>query len=423
MNIKHGATDQSITFVLVDADGVEATGLTITDLDIVYVRDRAAAVKADLTALSAVTDAHSDNKAIEIDATNAPGLYRVDFPDAAFVSGVDRVQLIINGAAIKPAYIEVELVAKLVSDLIDAAAPSAATVASQVRTELGTELGRIDAAISSRNATTPPTAEAIREELDENSSKLYGLMYLFNQFFSTVEVDGLGNYQFTAKALENAPSAPSADAIKTAIEAAGSHLALIKAKTDNLPASPAATGAAMTLTEGERTSIADAVWATTTRTLSSFGSLVADMAAAVWAYTGRALTVNPPTAAAIRSELDNNSTKLGLIDAATAQLASTLESDGDGGHRFTADALENVPTSEPEWTPEEKAAALAALEELIKFGKCDIVINTDTIPWQEEYRNASTSELLYYKHLYKLDGSPITSINDYAAYKVENELP
>lgn len=43
-------------------------------------------------------------------------------------------------------------------------------------------------------------------------------------------------------------SSHSADDVKTAIEAAGSSVAAIKAKTDNLPASPAATGAAMTLT-------------------------------------------------------------------------------------------------------------------------------------------------------------------------------
>ncbi len=41
--------------------------------------------------------------------------------------------------------------------------PTSAAIASQVRTELTTELGRIDAAISSRNATTPPTAEAIAD--------------------------------------------------------------------------------------------------------------------------------------------------------------------------------------------------------------------------------------------------------------------
>ena len=46
-------------------------------------------------------------------------------------------------------------------------------------------------------------------------------------------------------------------------------IAAIKAKTDLLPSSPAATGEAMTLTSGERTSIASAVWAATVRTLTA----------------------------------------------------------------------------------------------------------------------------------------------------------
>ncbi len=49
---------------------------------------------------------------------------------------------------------------------------------------------------------------------------------------------------------------------------------------------PAKAGDAMTLTAGERTAIGTAVWATTTRTLSSFGTLVAD----IWANATRTLT-------------------------------------------------------------------------------------------------------------------------------------
>jgi len=45
-------------------------------------------------------------------------------------------------------------------------------------------------------------------------------------------------------------------------------LGAVKAKTDNLPLSPAATGDAMALTAAERTSVASAVWAATTRTLT-----------------------------------------------------------------------------------------------------------------------------------------------------------
>ena len=57
------------------------------------------------------------------------------------------------------------------------------------------------------------------------------------------------------------------------------------------PAKTAAqAGDAMALTPSERSSTATAVWASDTRTLSSYGTLVVDMAAAVWAYATRILT-------------------------------------------------------------------------------------------------------------------------------------
>ena len=117
MKIPKGSTDVTTYLKLIDpAAGTPETGLTITDLDLTYVRDRAAASKADATALAAVDSAHGDNKAFEVDGTNTPGLYRVDWPDAAFAAGVDRVQLCVNGAAIDPAYIEVELGAEIGTD-------------------------------------------------------------------------------------------------------------------------------------------------------------------------------------------------------------------------------------------------------------------------------------------------------------------
>jgi uncharacterized protein YoxC len=81
------------------ATGADATGLTITNIDLQYVRSGAApSTKADATALAATDSAHGDNQAIEIDATDAPGLYRVDWPDAAFAAGVDNVYLTVKVA-------------------------------------------------------------------------------------------------------------------------------------------------------------------------------------------------------------------------------------------------------------------------------------------------------------------------------------
>lgn len=119
--IKHGTTDVTrYVVLLLTADGSPATGLTITDLDLQYTRTRGTpATKVDATALGATNSAHGDNQAIEIDATSSPGLYRVDWPDAAFATGADTVQLVVTGPTIRPAVEEIELVANVVDDVID----------------------------------------------------------------------------------------------------------------------------------------------------------------------------------------------------------------------------------------------------------------------------------------------------------------
>jgi len=91
MRVTAGATDVTTYFQFrLQADGTVATGLTITDFDLWYVRSgAAAAAKVDATALTAADDAHSDNKMYEI----AKGIYRIDWPDAAFAAGAREVIL------------------------------------------------------------------------------------------------------------------------------------------------------------------------------------------------------------------------------------------------------------------------------------------------------------------------------------------
>lgn len=111
MIVKPGATDVTTYFHLrLTADGTAATGLTITGLDLTYVRSGSApASKVDATALSTTSDAHSDNKAIEVDSTNMPGVYRVDWPDAAFASGAREVVLYVKESTVFGESMRVEL--------------------------------------------------------------------------------------------------------------------------------------------------------------------------------------------------------------------------------------------------------------------------------------------------------------------------
>jgi len=111
MRVTPGSTDVSTYFVLrTAADGTATTGATITDIDLQYCRSGAEpAAKVDATALAATDSAHGDNQAIEIDATDQPGLYRVDWPDAAFAAGVREVTLSVKLASSFTEHLRVEL--------------------------------------------------------------------------------------------------------------------------------------------------------------------------------------------------------------------------------------------------------------------------------------------------------------------------
>jgi hypothetical protein len=100
MSVTGGQTDVS-RYVLMKyvSDNTNATGLTITDFDLQYTREgQTPAAKVDATALVANNSPHADNKMIEVDPVSSPGLYRVDWPDAAFAAGVESVYLSVTYA-------------------------------------------------------------------------------------------------------------------------------------------------------------------------------------------------------------------------------------------------------------------------------------------------------------------------------------
>jgi hypothetical protein len=104
-----GAVDVTTYFALTNiVDNTPATSLTITDIDLQYTRSGATpAAKVDATALGAANSAHSDNKAFEIDATDQPGVYRVDWPDAAFAAGVKEVILSVKCSGVYTEHLRV----------------------------------------------------------------------------------------------------------------------------------------------------------------------------------------------------------------------------------------------------------------------------------------------------------------------------
>lgn len=85
--IPSGATNVSIYIFIKDSTStngeVGLTGLVFNSagLTCYYVKDLVAAAQLSLVTLAAVTTAHADGGFIEIDSTNMPGWYRLDFSD------------------------------------------------------------------------------------------------------------------------------------------------------------------------------------------------------------------------------------------------------------------------------------------------------------------------------------------------------
>jgi hypothetical protein len=104
----NGSTDVTTYFVLRDSTNHNPkTDVTITDIDLYYVEQGAAiSAKVDATALAAADSAHADNKAFHV----GQGLYRIDWPDAAFDGGAGKhVILIVVCSGVDTTFLDVEL--------------------------------------------------------------------------------------------------------------------------------------------------------------------------------------------------------------------------------------------------------------------------------------------------------------------------
>lgn len=116
--IAAGSTDVTINVFIQNKtlnDGSGLTGLAFNagSLTCYYIRPGANAAVLNLVTQT-VTGAHTDGGFVEVDATNMPGIYRLDLSDAILASGVGTVQIMLQGAAnMADTVIEIQL------DLVD----------------------------------------------------------------------------------------------------------------------------------------------------------------------------------------------------------------------------------------------------------------------------------------------------------------
>lgn len=155
MVVATGAADVTTYFLLTDSTNhLPKTDTTITDLDLYYVESGTAiSAKADVTALAAADSAHADNKAYQC----GYGLYRVDWPDAAFDGGSGKkVTLIVDApAGTDDAYMEVWLspatgVAESVTGAVGSVTGAVGSVTGNVGGNIG---GNVTGSVGSVVAT------------------------------------------------------------------------------------------------------------------------------------------------------------------------------------------------------------------------------------------------------------------------------
>ena len=102
MIVTAGKANVTVYFYIVQdasapSPGEPITGLLFSDIETggsaSYCRQGAARVDLTLVTLASASAVYSSGGFILVDDTNMPGVYRCDFPDAAFASGVDEVSL------------------------------------------------------------------------------------------------------------------------------------------------------------------------------------------------------------------------------------------------------------------------------------------------------------------------------------------
>jgi hypothetical protein len=89
---KQSVSSRSIFIELVDSTtGLPKTGIVFGDVTGSYVRTRSARVAITMATLASASTAYSSGGFILIDDTNQPGVYRLDVPDAAILTGAEAV--------------------------------------------------------------------------------------------------------------------------------------------------------------------------------------------------------------------------------------------------------------------------------------------------------------------------------------------
>lgn len=248
--IKKASTDVTV-YLFIQASNVTTgaglTGLTFETASLVasYVRPGAARAAITLATLAAADSAHSDGGFKEVDATNMPGIYRLDLPDAVCATGVNSVVVMLKGATnMAPVVLEVQLVSYDPNDAVRLGITALPNAAADAAGGLPiSDAGALD------------LDAQIKTDIDDLIIRLTAARA---GYLDKLNVSGALAHSDAASTYKADVSALALEATLTAIKGAGWSdqtlvaidilIDAIKAKTDLIPATPAEVGSAMTLT-------------------------------------------------------------------------------------------------------------------------------------------------------------------------------
>lgn len=314
MIITAGGTNKTVDVYFVDDDGGTApgeptTGLLFSDIETggsaSYHRQGAARVDFTLVTQT-VAGAHTDGGFIQIDATNMPGLYRLDVPDLAFASGADYVviQLVAaaaNNTLMRPLQIDLTTVdlrsASGLVDITQAAADKVWSTTTRTLTAFSTTLAlsvwhvlesavvtastmglkvknNLDVVVSTRATPAEVKTQADTALTDIHLDHAFATNYdpaakpgVATALFNELVENDLGVSRFTANALELAPVATGFSThtaldvwhvLEASVVTASTMGVKVKTNLDAAMTTRAVAGDAMALTAAERNATADA---------------------------------------------------------------------------------------------------------------------------------------------------------------------
>ena len=315
--IKKGTTSRTEYLRLVTTSGTPLLGAVIASMYASYTRDRSLPVSSLMSALSSEGAAHAGFKGFEIysgfsvGSNWAPGLYRADFPDSAFVSGVDKVILAITHPLADPAMKEYALVDNIESDTFTVVSSNATAVGS-VQIGVNSLYARIGA----------PTGASMATDV---GSVQIGV----NSIYGRIGAAGAG-LTALASSGDLATANINVTSLHTRVGSVATQVGSVWFRTDPLPTDPADESLVIAATDAIMTRLGAPVGVNLSADVSSIQTMATSIYARIGASAGASASVDIASVqagvTANANAISSLHTRIGSADTRVSSAATQVDS-------------------------------------------------------------------------------------------------